>query len=223
MSVYEIEPRLVDDEPAARLRAVCHDLRQPVAAILAMVSAARGATLTPGGVDRWLDGIEAQAEWLASLARSELAGAEAGAESLVEAQSLVELDGLVAEVAGTVARGSGRAVELTRCKLPVWVQGDRVQLSRAVLNVVENAVRAAGPTGRTLVRVAAGDGRATVEVDDDGPGFALIPPGTGLGLRIARRALAASGGGLAVSPSRLGGACVRLVLPLARHGLGTSS
>jgi signal transduction histidine kinase len=94
------------------------------------------------------------------------------------------------------------------------VRGDRVQLARAVLNVVENAVRAGGPAGRTEVRVGTEQGFVSVEVDDDGPGFARIPTGTGLGLRIARKALTQCGGGLAVTTSRRGGACVRLAVPL---------
>jgi signal transduction histidine kinase len=202
--------------PVVDLRELCHDVRQPVAAILAMVAAARQQADSRDAVAGWLDAIESQATWLSDLARGELArGTGDGAQQEDGHPAAVDIDRVVGEVAATVTSGSGCRVRVRRAGRPLWVRGDRVQLGRAVLNLLDNAVRAAGPGGSTEVRVTAEHGLVSVDVDDDGPGFARIAPGSGLGLKIAQRAAAACGGRLNITDSQRGGACVRLALPLA--------
>jgi signal transduction histidine kinase len=66
------------------------------------------------------------------------------------------------------------------------------------------------------VRVATEPGRATVTIDDAGPGIPAAPrrgrsdSSTGLGLSIARRVAEAGGGELTIGTSPLGGARVVL-------------
>lgn len=101
-------------------------------------------------------------------------------------------------------------------------------IERAVLNLVLNARDAI--TGNGAVRVstyATGEGGLVVEIDDDGPG---VPAGKessifragattkdgqgrGLGLSSAAAVLRRFGASIALVPSRLGGACFRIVMP----------
>jgi signal transduction histidine kinase len=118
---------------------------------------------------------------------------------------------------------------------PLVVMADRQQLRRALLNLVRNALAAAGAGGRVVLaarRAADGAGPAAVcEVRDSGPGIApelrakIFDPffttrekGTGLGLAFVREILRDHGSEVEVGAAPEGGACFRfrLVTPEAR-------
>ena len=108
---------------------------------------------------------------------------------------------------------------------------DARQVRQALMNIVRNAAEAIagqdGAAGRVAVRVFARDGRAVIEVTDDGPGLPtnaddLTQPyvthkkgGTGLGLAIVRKIAEDHGGALEIGPGPDGaGARVALALPM---------
>src|SRR4249919_691661 len=112
------------------VRALLHDLRQPLAAILLLAG-------TDGGdVGRKMEGISGQARWLADLVESVLSDAAD--------DDVVTTD--VAELATTAVT---RAQATTDCEIEiasqdapeVWARP--VALSRALACVLDNAVRAA--------------------------------------------------------------------------------
>ncbi len=99
-------------------------------------------------------------------------------------------------------------------------------LSRAILNLVENALQAMPDGGRLRVGVRPVEKGASLFVADTGPGldpairarlfepyFSTKSSGTGLGLAIARRAVEAHGGRIEVESVRGGGTTFRIVLP----------
>lgn len=110
------------------------------------------------------------------------------------------------------------------------VQGDADQLRHLFLNVIQNAVEAAGPDGWVQVRLSHiaenGDRRASVVVEDSGagPGPAvaerLFEPfvtgraeGVGLGLAVARQVAEAHEGSIAWDRDT-GHTCFRINLPV---------
>jgi signal transduction histidine kinase len=136
---------------------------------------------------------------------------------------------LAAVVTGAVAavkRPPGVALEVTGvAELPV-VQGDPGQLRQVLVNLVENAVYAASPTGAVAVRGRRGDGAVLLDVEDTGPGVdqatrrRLFEPlittkerGIGLGLALVKRIAERHGGAVEYSDRQGGGARFTVRLP----------
>jgi len=129
-------------------------------------------------------------------------------------------------------RPSDDAVQVVRELAPVRLSADPDALGRVVRNLVENAVRHADR--QVVVAVLPGE-PVELRVDDDGAG---IPPedrqrvferftrldvprsrdtgGAGLGLALVRELVASLGGTVAVETSPLGGARLRVRLPVSR-------
>jgi two-component system nitrogen regulation sensor histidine kinase NtrY len=108
---------------------------------------------------------------------------------------------------------------------------DRQMLRRALINLVRNSAQAIRDQGRGEGRVRVALGRAgsfwVLDVDDDGPGVPkesrerIFDPyvttkqdGTGLGLAIVKKIVVEHGGVISALPSPLGGARMRLTLPV---------
>jgi signal transduction histidine kinase len=124
----------------------------------------------------------------------------------------LQVDVLVGEVVAALCLTHSTRVHFRRTE--AWTCGNRLALWRALRNVLDNAVRAAGPQGRVRARVAVEDPWAVVQIDDDGPGLGSGPTGLGsLGLGIVRDILVEHGGSLAMATSDLGGGRVRLLVP----------
>ncbi len=91
-------------------------------------------------------------------------------------------------------------------------------IMRILCNVLANACRAAGPTGRIIVEVDEADGQARVTIADSGHGAARAVPGgrAGLGLEIISALALKYGGSVHFGASDLGGLAVTVRVPAQR-------
>ncbi|MBH1628953.1 HAMP domain-containing protein [Stenotrophomonas maltophilia] len=139
---------------------------------------------------------------------------------------------LAALVRGVVAQFAPLPMPVQQSLSPVGlVNVNRHMLELALRNLLGNALRYA----RRQIRIAStvNDGWLCVQVEDDGPGIApelrgqvlqpyvrLDPgsPGFGLGLALVQVVADKHGGHVEVTDSELGGACIRLHLPLESGG-----
>lgn len=159
-----------------------------------------------------LDAGEAQAEWVKF--------------------DLAELAATTADQISLVAEDKGISVSCD-ARRRVLVEGDRVRMKQAVVNLLDNAIKYTPPKGMINLRVTAVNGHAVLEVSDNGIG---IPPeaiphvfdrffrvdkartrdpgGAGLGLSIVKSICTAHGAEVEVE-SDSGGSRFRIKLPLA--------
>ena len=182
------------------VRALCHDLRQPLAAILLLAGS------ESGDVHRRMDGILDQAQWLSDMVEGVIGGAADDPPVRVD----------VAELSYRCVQ---RAQPTARCRIAFFgcdnatTVATPVALGRAITCVLDNAVRAAGPGGQVTVDVTGIDKEITIRVIDDGPGLGKVPSNNSLGLTITRALVAACGGAFELRPGTETGMVARIALP----------
>lgn len=217
---------------------IAHDLRVPLAGIRAQAEALQDG-LAPDP-DRYLAQIGAQVDRVDALVADLFAVSQIDAGTLRLRRERVSLADVasdaVAELRG-LADGAGVTFEFAATGAGT-VDGDAVQLGRAVTNLLANALQHTPGGGRVDVAVDELDGDVRLTVADGGPGF---PPadlehafeagwrgsdarsphrldltgGAGLGLAIVRGIARAHGGDATAANAAGAGAVLTLTLPAA--------
>jgi signal transduction histidine kinase len=207
---------------------LAHEIRNPLSAI--QLDLQEVEELLPAGSDaRTL-----QQRALADVRRLErtVAGALATARSgRIEPHAHDLLETLRAAAHAALPRFRERGARLEAPPgdaAPILVFGDPDALQRAFLNLLLNAADALAPDGRAALTCVAGATEVTVTVRDDGEGIELErlphvfdafhttrPGGTGVGLAVARRIIAAHRGDIALDSAPGRGTTVVVRLPLA--------
>ena len=200
-----------------------HELRTPITSIRTnMEVLARGTELDPAERGRLLEDVNEQLEELTSIVNDLVELARNGEPDLAMVD--VRLDEVAIDAVRRAERRSPDARFVVDAA-PSVVLGDPERLSRAIGNLLENAVKWSSPGGAIDVTVR--DGAVTVR--DHGSGFASedLPhvfdrfyrsaaarstPGSGLGLAIVRQVAEAHGGRAVAENAPGGGAVVRLEL-----------
>ena len=213
------------------LAAVSHDLRTPLAAIVAAASSLQGQRerLTVAEQDQMLTRIAGQARFLSRITENtlQLVRLASGPFARREWQSIEEVVGsVVGRLRGQP--GGERIAARVADALPL-VRGDATLLAQLVTNLLDNACRyGKGPIELTA---SSTDDAVIVSVKDRGPGVRpedearLFEPffsgeakapghGAGLGLALCRAIAEAHGGSLRYARRREGGSCFTLALPL---------
>jgi signal transduction histidine kinase len=142
---------------------------------------------------------------------------------------LIEVAGLIERACADIANvhGSGQVVVLPVPALPPLGQ-DAQAVGRALINLIDNAIRASDPGEPVEVGAGADDGWIEIQVSDRGCGLApedltrifdafvtLRPGGNGLGLTISRQIVEQVGGTLTLKSELGRGTVARLRLPIS--------
>jgi two-component system sensor histidine kinase KdpD len=223
--------RRADAMKTALLRAVSHDLRSPLMAILTSASALARDDLALDPDDRreLLATISAEAGRLDRLVANllDLSRLQAGAAS--PEPDLCAMEDIVGHALSELGPAGGR-IDVSFPEQSPPVRADFHQIERALVNLMENALKYSPEDRRVGVRVTATAGEAVVRIIDRGRGIpaaelsTIFEPfergsasgtvgGAGLGLAIAR-GFAEANGGRVWAESRVGqGATFVLALP----------
>ncbi len=204
-----------------------HELRTPLTSLrtnvdLLVRSESSGRALPAGQREALLSSLTAQLEEMSQLVRELVILAHDEPE--VE-RSPLRLDAVLDTAVQRVRpRSAGRQIVV---ETEAWeLTGDPAALERALVNVLDNAVKFS-PPGSTVTACLAG---GVVTVTDEGPGVAAADrdkvfdrfwrgddargmPGSGLGMAIVADTVESHGGTARVGEARGGGALVILSLP----------
>lgn len=196
--------------PVDGVRQACHDIRQPIAGVLALAGAALGEAELPQNARTRLEQIVALAEWQSDVIDHWLQASGPRPPGVH-----TDVVRVVNEAVAAERVTWGGELTLLWPPEPVYARLRRVILRRMVANLIANATRAAGPSGTVTVEVGGQDGGMLIVVDDSGPGFGRLAGGSGLGLPEVARQAAKHRGRLECGRGSLGGGRVSLWLPLA--------
>lgn len=130
------------------------------------------------------------------------------------------------------ATANGSQVQLSVASDMPRIQGDREALSRALWNLLENAVKYSPPPARISVEASATDGRLAIRVRDEGVGIPVAEQaqifrkfyrgsearargvkGTGIGLAMVRHIVDGHGGEIRLESAPGRGSTFTLLLP----------
>jgi len=221
----------VDQQRAALLRSVSHDLRTP----LSMIRLAASDLRSDPGYDstrraELLDSVSDETERLDRIVSNILSLSRIEAGSFSPSLDSIDVGELIEHTATRLRRLLVR--HDLRLDIPddlPLVEADYTQIDQVMTNLLENAARHT-PPGTTVVVTARRDGdEVAITVADEGPGIdpatraSLFEPftsprhtSTGIGLSICSAIVGAHGGTLRLRDPVGGGACFELTLPVHR-------
>jgi two-component system, OmpR family, sensor kinase len=194
-----------------------HELRTPLSLIRTEVELALDLPRSTGELESALRSIGEEADRLSQLADDLLLLARFDEGQVALRAEAVGTQALLEDVASRFRRrasDSGRSIEV-RAE-DTYLQGDRIRLEQAFVNLVENALRhGSGTVGLRAFRRDAG---TEIHVTDEGSGFAgsvatsafdrfargdaaRTTAGAGLGLAIVKAIVEAHGGNVRLGPA----------------------
>jgi len=220
--------RRSDELKTTLLRAVSHDLRSPLTAIVAAGEALESESLSDDDRRALAAAVSVEAARLSSLVDKLLDLSRLEAGQAQPRPDWCSIDEVVAAALDDLGKRAALVDLALDADLP-FVRADAAQLERAIVNLLDNAVRFSGDEHVLVSATAAGE-RLTIHVADHGPGIppedleAVFEPfyrrpddrrhdGSGLGLAIVQ-GLVRVNGGRVWAESRAGqGATFVLALP----------
>jgi two-component system sensor histidine kinase HydH len=217
-SVRGFEPRDLDEKDVK----VAHELKNPLSAVKALVQLGLRNPAEDASHER-LASIEAQVGRMQEILQRFLSSRRA-MDDLAPAR--VHLGALVAGTLRWLSPRADAAGVRLSSRGDAIVEGDPRRLEEALVNLVANAIDATPAGGAVIVEVCPGADRIEILVRDTGRGippdalpsvgapfFTMRAEGTGLGVAIARSAIALHGGSLRYESEVGKGTTVTAMLP----------
>ncbi|MBR2797484.1 MAG: DUF4118 domain-containing protein [Clostridia bacterium] len=216
------------------LRAIAHDIRTPLSAIMGASSALKAQALDEADREALLDGINRDAQWLVRVTENLLSVTRFTGGDV----ALTKTDEVLEEIVGSAILKYRRApdalpVHVTQPEQILIVPMDATLIEQVLINLFDN-VSAHGRTAtRIWLTITCNPGRAVLCVEDDGVGVPdhRLPElldgsdhrgaqerpdarrSMGIGLSVCRTIVRAHGGDMKIGRSPRGGVAVKFYLP----------
>lgn len=217
---YELQQRFVDG--------VSHEFRSPLSVIQGELELALARPRTPAQYASAMTKALDAAEGLTRLTNDLLLLTRENADELEATFEPVSLNEIAHHVA-RAAEATGVTVTVVETR-PVLVDGSTELLTRALTNLLDNAIKFTDGSGTITISIAVAGRVAQVAVTDDGAGMtedeaahafdrfwraqeARTIPGFGLGLPLVRQIITAHHGRAAIASAPGVGTTVTLSLP----------
>jgi two-component system, OmpR family, sensor histidine kinase KdpD len=218
------------------LSAVSHDLKTPLATMIAAGAALIGRTgeIEPKAADEILRSIVSEGERLSRLIHNLLSVSRLESANVELRRTPESVDDIVLSAVERFKDRSRKSpiVSEIAADLPL-ISAEPVLLEQVLVNLLENATRYGGADSMIAVHARAAGGAVLVQVEDNGPGIAeherekvfekfyrgqhaaKSDGGVGLGLTICRSIIRAHGGRIGVRERAGGGTLVEFTVPFA--------
>jgi two-component system sensor histidine kinase FlrB len=210
------------------MAALAHQVRTPLTAAMLYASNLCDAELTPEQTRKFSAKILSRLTHLERQVRDMLIFVR-GDVALENVSSVGELFEQLAAAMETPLAAAQASCEFdVACERELRLRCNLEVLTGALLNLVNNALQAAGTGALLGLRAELRDERLCISVCDNGPGmsaellaqieegfFTTKPQGTGLGLAVVRAVARAHGGELQIRSAPGQGTCASLLLPVS--------
>lgn len=219
--------------------AKAHEIKQPLARLLLQARSIQMLHSNQHDASRAeeaasADALESLAEGIVRDAR-QVSGAIDGIRNLLATEEDRELEPITlnepVQAALLMLKGEldqhAIRLELRGLERPHRIEGDPIELQVMLINLLRNAMAAAGAGGRIVIALNDTLFGVELDVEDDGPGFPQgverieelflasdKPEGTGIGLFLVSCAVENHRGSIHLGRSPLGGACITIRFPL---------
>jgi two-component system, OmpR family, phosphate regulon sensor histidine kinase PhoR len=244
ISVHDLTPlRRVEEMRADFVANASHELRTPLASLSGFIDTLQGpARDDPQARERFIGIMKTQAQRMARLIDDLLSLSRIELNAHLHPQASVDVVSIVRQVADALqvlAHERGVTIAITAPAEPLFVLGDRDELTRVFENLIENALKYGGAGKRVEIALERGDaadggGEAVAAVRDFGRGIAAehLPRlterfyridvgqsraegGTGLGLALVKHILNRHRGRLQIESTLGAGAVFTVRLPVS--------
>lgn len=194
---------ILGTDTETRLAQALHDARQQAAALAALIHA----------VDDGRFGLTRESLHYLSRSASQLTELlEHVLDRSVAHQRLVVWQ-VVEDIVESARLTSEASVEVDVDE-HVWIFANASLLRRSTSNLLDNAIRAAGESGRVRFSLFHQQGAALMIVEDSGPGFGTSLHGrASLGLSVVAELVGNVQGSFEITRSELGGTLLRITVP----------
>lgn len=207
-----------------------HEFRTPLSVLQADMELTLSRPRSQNEYERTLEDALAEVTSLTRLTADLLVLARNRADELAELMEPVDLVAVAQDASAHARRAGPHADVRVEATHDVQVRGSRELLTRAVANLLDNALRHTPPDGVVNITVGGHSAAATVSVADTGSGIpatfrqrafepfwrgedAAPSRGHGLGLSIVAQIVAAHRGHVVITDTEGGGTTVVLTLP----------